>query len=47
MKKVLLIAFAAAMVAAAVFVGGYAAGKAAEHQPIVWADESGEIYVSR
>ena len=47
MKKVLLIALAAVMVAAAVFVGGYAAGKAAEHQPIVWIDETGEIYVSR
>ena len=47
MKKALAIVMTAVMVAATVFVGGYAAGKAAEHQPIVWADESGEIYVSR
>ena len=47
MKKALLIALAAVMVAA-VFVGGYAVGKtAAESQSSVWIDETGEIYVSR
>ena len=46
MKKVLLIALPAVMIAAAVFVSGYVAGKA-DSQPVKWIDETGEIYVSR
>ena len=45
MKKVLIIALAAVMVAA-VFVGGYAVGKA-ESQPAVWVDSMGEIYTAK
>ena len=48
MKKALLIALAAVMVAA-VFVGGYAVGKTAaeSNPPTQWVDESGEIYTAK
>lgn len=46
MKKALAIVMTAVMVAA-VFVGGYAVGKAESNQPIQWVDESGEVYRAR
>ena len=44
MKKALAIVMVAIMVAAATFTVGYAVGKTENNPPIVWTDETGEVY---
>ena len=44
MKKALAIVMTAVIVAAVTFTVGYAVGKANTDQPVVWVDQTGEIY---